>query len=369
MPKIILIFILLCFLTLNISESIDLHWCYKKTFKVSSYYSPIYGQHFYYRWSFYKEKVLNWNWTHWASWRGVFNGMIAASKKYKFWTKIYFPGLWVWQVEDRWNAIVSAGKRWEKYDRIDIWGWKWDKALMRALSFWKQVRIWYVCPKIKKLKVWFDYSSFPIFKRFFQKTIWWMWLSLWRKDSWVNILQIYLKQLWYFHYKKTTWYFWNITKQAVMKFQKDYGIKTKYNGYFWPKTRYILKTVLTKKWLYKKTYNYIKIKKNVTMKKNIETKKDSYETLVLNDLKVLKRWLWKWYNTYEVKILQKYLKKMWYYNWSVNWFYDEKTVIAVSKFQFKYGIISKSNTYLAWYFWPLTRSTFKKVVIKNIVNS
>lgn len=364
-----IIFILLCFLTLNVSESINLKWCYKKVFKVSVYYSPIYNQTFYYRWSFYKEKLLNWNGIRWASWKRVFNGMIAASKKYKFWTKIYFPGLWVWQVEDRWSAIVSSGKRWEKYDRIDIWGWKWDKALMRALSFWKQVRIWYVCPKSKKLKVWFNYSSFPILKNFFKKTLWSMWLSLWRKDNWVKVLQNYLRQLWYFHYKKNTWYFWNITKQAVMKFQKDYNIKTKYKWYFWPKTRHKLKAVLIKKWLYKNTYKYVKNKKNMIIKKKIKTKEDEHKKLVLNDLKTLKRWLWRGYNTYEVKILQKYLKKMWYYDWPVNWFYNEKTVVAVSKFQFKYGIINKGETYLAWYFWPKTRDIFKRVVIKNILNS
>jgi len=364
MLKRFLILTLLLFLTINISESIDLHWCYKKVFKVSVYYSPIYWQKFYYKWSFYKEKKLNWSWIRWASWRLVFNGMIAAAKKYRFWTKIYFPWLWVGQVEDRWQAIVDAWKRWEKYDRIDIWGWKWEKALMRALSFWKQVRIWYVCPPTKKLKVWFDYSSFPIFKDFFKKTIWGIWMYLWRKDNWVVTLQNYLRLLWYFHYYKSTWYFWSITKQAVAKFQKDNGIKTNYYGYFWPKTRSMLKKVLKKRWLYKETNNYVKNKSVISTVEKQEKKK-----LVLNDLKVLRRWLWKWYNNYEVKILQKYLKKMWYYNWNINGVYDDKTINAVAKFQFKYGIVDKSNKYLAWYFWPLTRYTFKKAVLESIVNS
>lgn len=348
----------------NISGAINLKWCYKKVFKVSAYYSPVYWQKFYYKGTYYREKKLNWNWTHWASGKRVFNWMLAAPKKYSFWTKIYFPGLWIWQVEDRWNAIVSAWKRWEKYDRIDIWVWKWDKALMRALSFWKQIRVWYVCPKNKRLKVWFDYNKFPVFANFFEKTLWWVWLFLWRHDSWVLVLQKYLKKLWYFKYNKITWYFWPITKKALIKFQKDYGIKTKYYGYFWPKTRYLLKQVLIKKWLINK--------KNIILKTNKvykTKKKKNKKELVLNDLDLLKRWLWKWYKTYEVKILQKYLKKMWYYTWSIDGYYGEETIKAVSKFQFDYGIINKENLYFAWYFWPKTRTIFKKVIINKISNS
>jgi hypothetical protein len=86
------------------SFSIDLSWCYKKTFKVSAYYSPVAGQKFYYKWNYYKEIRLNGRWIQGASGKRVFNGMLAAGKKYKFWTKIYFPSLHgVWQVEDRWN--------------------------------------------------------------------------------------------------------------------------------------------------------------------------------------------------------------------------------------------------------------------------
>jgi len=126
----------------------------------------------------------------------------------------------------------------------------------------------------------------------------------------------------------------------------------------------MLKNKLKKKWLYKNTNNYVKNKPVLAT-----LKKEKKKELVLSDLKVLKRWLWKWYNTYEVKILQKYLKKMWYYNWDVNGYYGDETIKAVVKFQFKYGIINKSNKYLAWYFGPLTRSTFKKAVLKRIINS
>ena len=358
MKKIILLIFL--WTIFSSTYSIDLSWCYKKTFKVSAYYSPIAKQTIYYKWNYKAEKKLNWQWIRWASWKKVFNGMLAWSKKYKFWTKIYFPWLWVWQVEDRWSAIVSAWNRWQNYDRIDIWVWKWDKALMRALSFWKHVRVWYVCPKYKKIQVWFDYNKFQVFPNFFQKTIWWIWLFMWRNDAWVKVLQTYLKQLWYFHYK-VTWYFWPITKQAVAKFQKDNWIKTKYYGYFWPKTRQKLKDILKKKWLYKST-KLKKTKKKIINKQKTENKK------INKELSILKRWLWKWYNTYEVKILQKYLKKLGYYKWKIDWYYNNATLQAVAKFQFKHNIISKQNSYLAWYFWPKTRYIFKKTIKTKFIN-
>ena len=337
---------------------IDLRWCYKKYFKVSAYYSPIPGQKFYYKWSYRKEIKLNGRWTYGASWKPVFNGMLAAPRKYKFGTKIYFPFLnGVGEVADRGNAIVSAWHRGEKYDRIDIWVGKWDQALMRALSFGKKVVVGYVCPATKRLKVGFDWNKFHIYSNFFQKTLWWVWLYLGRRDEWVKTLQIYLKQLGFFHYYPT-WYFGYITKKAVTKFQKFYGIKTRRYGYFWPKTRHKLKEILKKKWL---------------LKKSRQTVKSSYKPLVMTDpnekvkrdLSLLKRWLGRWFHTYEVKILQKYLKKLGYYDGPVNGYYDEKTLNAVAKFQFDNWILSKDESYLAWWFWPKTRQVFKKVVLEK----
>lgn len=344
---------------INISFSIDLSGCYKKYIKVSAYYSPVYKQSFYYRWNFTKEVRLNGRWIRWASWKRVFNWMLAAWKRYKFWTKIYFPWLWVGQVEDRWSAIVHAGQRWQKYDRIDIWVGKWDKALMRALSFWKQVRLAYICPKWKKIKVWFDYTKFPVFKNFFEKTIWWIWLFIWRKDYWVKVLQTYLIKLWYLH-TKATWYFGWQTKKAVMDFQKDYWIKTRYYGYFGPKTRGKLKDVLKKKWLYKESYE-----KKYSFQKKID-KKTIDKKKVLSELSIVRRWLYVWIDTKEVVIVQKYLKKLWYYKWAVSWKYDEQTKQAVSKFQLDKWIISKNNYYLAGYFGPQTRKIFKQEVLNSL---
>ncbi len=350
--------------------SINLNWCYKKYFKVSAYYSPIPRQNIYYMWSYWAEIKLNWKWIRWASWKKVFNGMLAWPKDYKFWTKIYFPWLWVGQIEDRWNAIVSAWNKWQKYDRIDIWVWKWDKALMRALSFWKNVRVWYICPKYKKIKVWFNYNKFPIFPNFFQKTIWWIWLFLWRNDAWVKVLQTYLKKLWYFHYR-TTWYFWPITKKAIIEFQKDNWIKTRYYGYFWPKTRQKLKDILIKKWLHKKNEKNIIKTKNASIQKikKIEKIKKAKQTLKKNkkirkDLAILGRWLSWWDHSYEVKILQTYLKKLWYFHYKTTWYFWTITLKAVIEFQKDNWI----DTRYYGYFWPKTRQKLKDILIKKLLH-
>jgi len=334
------------------SFALNLKGCYKKVFKVSAYYSPVRWQKFYYRWNYYNEVKLNWLWIRWASYKRVFNWMLAAWKKYKFGTKIYFPGLWVWQVEDRWAAIVHAWQRWQKYDRIDIWVGKWEKALMRALSFWKQVRIWYVCPPTKRLKVWFNFRKFPIIKWFFKKTLWSIWIYKWRKDPWVKVLQWYLNKLGYLKHKPT-WFYWKLTYLALIKFQKDNWIKPSY-GYFWPKTRMIMKDKLG---LSKKHIKVIKKKVNMKLLKIKKARKE---------LALLNRWLWKWYNTYEVLILQKYLKKLWYYKWKIDGFYWKKTIEAVAKFQLDYKIIPSKKIAFAWYFGPKTRTLFKKIVLKSI---
>ena len=289
--------------------------------------------------------------------------MLAAGKKYSFWTKIYFPELGgVGQVEDRWQAIVHAWERWQKYDRIDIWWWKWDIALMRALSFGKRVMVAYVCPASKKMKVWFDWNKFSILDNFFKKTLWGIWLYVWRKDEWVTTLQVYLKELGFFNYK-VTGYFWNITKRAVGKFQSYYHIKT--NGwwwYFWPSTRDKLKKVLKEKWLLK----YDTKKKQIKQEPVLVVNPNPLLEQTKKELAILKRWLGRGYHTYEVKILQKYLKKLWYYDWLVDWYYSQNTVDAVAKFQLDNWIISSTDSYVAGWFWPSTRELFKKIVLNKM---
>ena len=342
-------------------NAINLKGCYKKVFKVSAYYSPIKGQKFYYKGNYYSEIKLNGRWIRGASGKLVFNGMLAAPKSYKFGTKIYFPALHgVGQVEDRWQAIVHAWQRSEKYDRIDIWVGRGEQALMRALSFGKKTLVGYVCPANKNLKVWFDYSKFPVYDNFFQKTLWGVGLYIWRKDPWVKTLQVYLKQLWFFHYQPTG-YFGKITKTAVTNFQKSYGIQTRWWWYFGPKTRAKLKEILKQKWLL--TYPQKTFPKVLVADPNQDKKKE-----IEKELSILKRWLWKGYHTYEVKILQKYLKQLGYYDGPVNGFYNDETLKAVSKFQIDNWIISSMDSYAAWWFWPKTRQIFKQIVLEKLVN-
>lgn len=363
---------LILILLVSSSYAINLKWCYPKKFIVSWYYSPTKYQKFYYRWNYRLETKLNWKWIRWASWKPVFNWMLAAPKKYPFWTKIYFPWYWVWQVEDRWNAIVSAWRRWNKYDRIDIWMWKWEKGLIRALSFWKKVLIWYVCPPTKKLKVWFNRNSFPIYKNnFFDITLWTVSLRKWRKDGWVKALQKYLSKLWFFPKNLITWYFWNITKKALCKYQLKYGIvKSKYDRkcwYFWPKTRNFMKKQLIKLWILKKNFykTYI-IPAKLKKKKIKKNKPKQLAYLKIN----FTRWFLLWEKNKKIKILQKYLKKLWYYNWPINWIYTSQTANAVYKFQLNYKIISwKEDPKILWYFWPKTRKIFLKVIKEKLWNS
>ncbi len=338
--------------------AIDYSGCTKKTFVVSGYYSPIVGQSFYYRWDFARETRLNGQGKQWASGKYVFNGMLAAPKNYKFGTKIYFPGLGVWKVEDRWNAIVNAGQRWYSYDRIDIWMWKWENGLKRALSFGKQTIVWYQCPISKKIKVGFDYNKFPIMKDFFRQTFWGVGLYKGRRDNWVKILQIYLKELWYFDYK-TTGYFGNITEKAVCNFQVAYKLTTKKSrncGYLWPKTRWTIKTIIMAKWVFTpKTIQ--RINQNIALiQKTQKTQKKVTFT----------RGFSRWEKTSEIKILQEHLKKLKYYNGKINGIYDNKTIDAVYKFQLDNKIITSSQIGSAGYFGPKTRKALVEAIEKKI---
>ena len=112
------------------------------SFIVTAYYSPVKGQAKYLHGSYEREIYVNGKGTHGASGEAVFEGMLAAPKKYPFGTKIYFEGFWVAEVQDRWGAIVSAGSRGNNYDRIDIWMGYGDEWRERAIHWGKRTIIW-----------------------------------------------------------------------------------------------------------------------------------------------------------------------------------------------------------------------------------
>lgn len=340
--KYLILLLLIWFQFFFVTESFNLNNCYKKTFTVTWYYSPELNQKIYYKWNYNAEIRLNWHWKNWASWKKVFNWMIAAPKNYKFWTKIYFPKYGVGMVEDRWWAIVNAWERSNKHDRIDIWMWSWEKWLIRALSFWKQNIVWYVC-KDKELEVWFDYSKVLIYRNFFDVSIWAVELYKWLSNEWVTVLQKNLNKLWYTEKKNITWYFWPITKKSLCNYQVDNWIVNKnslYCGHFGSSTRKSLKDDMIKLWYFSNSSYLDKIK-------DYSISSDSYISFDSP--------FYSWQKSDKIKILQKYLNKLWYLSEkNITWKFWYNTKTAICNYQIKKWLTTK-NSWICGYFWPSTR--------------
>lgn len=141
------LFLNLSFFTFQTAKAATPIFASENYFVVTAYYSPLPNQKYYFKGSYEADMKLNGRWIAWASWKLVFPGMFAAPKSYSFWTKIYLEWIWVWEVADRWWAIVSTDpteSRWYQYDRIDIWMGHWEQWLARALAFWKKTVKGYV---------------------------------------------------------------------------------------------------------------------------------------------------------------------------------------------------------------------------------
>jgi hypothetical protein len=229
--------------------------CQKQTFVVTAYYSPLANQSFYYKNWFEAEKILNWKWTHGASWKWVFNWMLAAPSTYQFWWKIYFPSLWVWEIADRGWAIVHAWEREYNHARIDIRMWKWEEWLIKALTFGKRTITGYYCnaSKIKslkagsKIKVWFNFDVIPVLKYFFDATLFIQELEINRRDIRAYKLQEYLIKFRYMD--KKTGYFWPETKAALCRYQiKRWITSQRYCGVFGKRTRAYMKLEARNRW-------------------------------------------------------------------------------------------------------------------------
>ena len=129
-------------------------------FIVTAYYSPVAWQSKYTTWSYETELRLN-GWWNTANWKKPSNWTIAAPRNYPFWTKIYLEWFWVWEVNDRWWAIVNSWDNWHLHDRIDIWMWYWDEGRIRTAAWWVKTVKGSIVSSNTQIKTNFETSQSP----------------------------------------------------------------------------------------------------------------------------------------------------------------------------------------------------------------
>ena len=378
--------IIVLFLTLFIVNFVNAYDfqanCEERLFVVTAYYSPKSWQAFYYKDTFEAEKALNWEGLHGASGKPVFNGMLAAPSSYEFGGLLYFPSLgWVWEIADRWWAIVHAWEQWHSYDRIDVWMGTGELWLVKALVFGKQTITWYYCDATTvkarwiKVKLWFNLDSISVLKYFFDATLFLQELKYDRTDVWVYKLQEYLIKFGYMN--KKTWYFGSETKNALCKYQVSRWISTwKYCGTFGSNTRYHMKNEAKKRWFlpdfsetttiddliyYSKNYNF---KSNVILSGSEESSINPSPSVQV-DKKIINYFTEPYNNgTQNSKIwdLQDMLRHYWFYEWNLTNTYDKKTLNAVHNFQVAMWILKADDKTSAsrWWLWPSTRKALNE---------
>lgn len=345
--KLIFIFIFLFYFS-NISFVKANETC----FIITAYYSPLPNQNHYFKWDYFSEIRLNWNWIRWASWKPVFSWMLRAPKNYEFWTKIFIPWLWVWEVSDRWWAIVAKdaeNSRWYDYDRLDIWMWHWEKWLARALTWWKKKVCWVkIMPSNSKITI--DIDKIPrnlwVLNNLNKPKIDIFAIDIWPKSpvEHTEKLHEYLKSIWLYNWKIKTSYNKD-TIIAVYNFQlKNWIVKNPKNNWawiWWEQTRHKAKQ--------------IEDEKNKLLAKNNLNDEELYHP-------VLSKNLTPYSSSDDIKELQDFFKYLWFYSWEINWKFDDIKDVLID-YQIKNNIIKSRDYDWAWYFWPKTR----KVAIKHFL--
>lgn len=223
---------------------------WKTSFIITAYYSPLPWQRKYITGTYSWDIRLNWGWKVTASWKGVFPGLLAAPKNYEFWTKIYFEGIGIWVVEDRWWAIVNAWDKWHASDRIDVWMWHGDEGLSRAIRWGQRTVQWEILEDFFSHNITFDPSKltnyYPI--RLSPVT---------SSKSQVVSMQKLFTELWLYSWEIDGKY--NSIKDDIIDFQFENGIISSKNvddaGYIGPKTANFLEKKYPA-WIFKEQEKY-----------------------------------------------------------------------------------------------------------------
>lgn len=357
-------------------------------FVVTAYYSPLPNQKYYFKGSYEADMKLNGRWVAWASWKPVFAWMFAAPKRYSFWTKIYLEWIWVWEVADRWWAIVSTDpseSRWYQYDRIDIWMWHGEEWLARALAFWKKTIKWYVIAD-SSTEVSINLNSLPSPNSILAKyevnptentkvvnnsTTTVSQVTVTKipdiigklqvnpktpKEEDVKKLQTLFTEMWMYKWKIDGKY--DSIKDTFIAYQAYRWIITSKNSaeawYFWDKTI----TQLNKDYALVLEKNWDKIEQTKKIEAQLASIKKSVDSRVETHISSI--WTPKVWDVGEnVRNLQKTLKTLWYFKVADTAIFWETTKNSLIKYQMDKWIIKSKEEDGAWLFWPKTKESLK----------
>lgn len=344
-------------------------------FVVTAYYSPLPNQQHYLRGNYEDEIILNWKWVRWASGKAVFPGMLAWPKNYAFWTKIELDWIWIWEISDRWWAIVSATwteSRWYQYDRIDVWMWFWEEWLKRALAWGKRTVKWKV---LQDNSVWvsINHANFPapdsvvrnlVNKPYIPKNTNSWELAIFDKYIWPESNQANIKELQNMFVNMWLYNSWNVdwkydsVKDTLIDFQVKFWVVNKRTDdgawYFWPKTRE------------KARSEYIAIIQTRRIEEDLQKQKQAELAQIRQLIKqrveahIASIWTPKPWDVWKnVRNLQLTLKTLWYLNIKDSAIFWDKTKFWLVKYQIEKWIIKTNKDDGAWYFWPKTKEVIK----------
>ncbi len=314
------------------------------SFIITAYYSPVKWQAKYLHGSYEREIYINGKGTHGASGKEVFVWMLAAPKKYPFWTKIHFEWYWVAEVQDRGWAIVSAGSRGNSYDRIDIWMWHWDEGRERAVLWGK-----------KTIKGKIVNSDTPNSLKFDEKTpVNYLSLRV-NPGSWPTDIKN-LQEL----FQEAGLYSWAVDgnydsiKQTLIDFQLEHDIIPSADhesaGYFGAKTLSVVSKMIE---LPQDTLSE-EAPQNFHWAKNQEITKGQEILMNYGEFRANPE-----SSRNDIRKLQGLLKELWKYNWEIDGNYKSVENDLIT-FQIELWIVRDSKDWWAGYYGSQTRSVLWK---------
>lgn len=254
---------------------------------------------------------------------------------YKYWWDVWYGGhIWTDIATAKWTPVYSMADWKVIKAKNDVM--EWNYISIEHTIKWKKIVSSYMHLSKMEVNVW---ETISVWEKIWE--VWSTWNSTWNHLHFQIDLDTTAIHPFYYGYNSCPYSYYKITEEWICF--NELAQNTVDPLLFLETQWAVLDSISTR------SIPTVNINKNTNTTTNTST----------DDLSIFDRTVYVWYSDSDIRKVQEIFKKIWVYNWDINWKYED-IIDSIIAYQISKNLITNKYADWAWWFGPKTRYQTKQ---------